>query len=368
MTSRRPPAFTPPPETVANRIAELTQEVASLKERLIDRPVLWSGLHQTANRRRVLIDRAGLIDTIPLPQSLSRDLAWHTDNRMGAVDAAFNPSIFQAAGRTWMLYRCECIPWFKFSKVAIVELDALLCPIKETNRFLDLPTDYDNYNAEDPRFIAQDGDSVFIAYNEGFRQALAELSIVDWRCLRSGLIKEVHGLRLREKEKNWTFTLQKAGKAATFTCDYSLHPHIELEVVLGESGAVAVVKRETQWACPWKSGEVRGGTGWFQWGSDLATVFHSSLKIADSRYGPVRQYTAGLLVKSGGRMSAISSQPILFGEPGAPEERPSQHQAVFPCGAIWRNGSLIISYGLDDLHCALACWTREELSASLQSI
>lgn len=368
MSPRRPPAFQPPPEVVGNRIAELTKQIEELKVRLADRPVIWSGLRQDPNGRRILIDRGGLVSHIPLPTSLQRDLSWHTDGRDGAVDAAFNPSIFQASGRTWMLYRCECVPWFKFSKVAIVELDALFCPIKETNQLLNLPTAYDNYNAEDPRFIAQDGDSIFIAYNDGFRQALAELSLTDWRVLRSGLVKEVSGLTLQPKEKNWTFTLKQAGTPAVFTCDYSLHPHIELEVVLGDSGAVAVAKRETAWDCPWKSGEVRGGTGWFQWGSDLATIFHSSMKIADCKHGPVRQYFAGMLVKSGDRMSAISSSPILFGEPGAPENRPSQHQAVFPCGALWRSGSLVVSYGLDDLHCALACWTQGELSASLQAI
>lgn len=340
-----------------------------LKERLKDRPVVWSGLRQCSDRRRIIIDRKGLLDSIPLPQALHRDIEWHTDGRRGAVDAAFNPSIFRLKnGETWMLYRCECIPWFKFSKIAIVQLDALLCPIKETNRLLDLPTDYDGYNAEDPRFIAESEYSVFISYNDGFRQAVAELSTVTWEVRRFGFIREVGGMRLSEKEKNWAFQLREGGKAAVFECVYSLHPYITLEVVLGDSGAVASARAEKQWGCTWPHGQIRGGTGWFPFQGKRGMVFHSSLKIADCKHGPVRQYFAGLLLADESGPVSISTQPLLVGEPGAPENRPSQHQVVFPAGAISHSGSVVVSYGLDDTDCALACWTPDELSASLQPI
>lgn len=366
---RRAPVFQAPESAVQSRLVELEKENAALRSKLEQVPPTWSGLQQQPWRRRVVVDKRGLVDSIPLPKAIQRDLAWHTDGRNGAVDAAFNPSIFQMTnGSIWMLYRCECVPWFKYSRIAVVQLDPLLCPIKETNRLLDLPTDWDGYNAEDPRFVAQSGEWIFIAYNDGFRQQIAEVSAVDWKVRRFGKIDECGGMVLSEKEKNWTFQLVSDGQPAVFKVLYSIHPWVELEVVLGDSGARAVHKRTHNWKCDWPHGQVRGGTQFIDWWDGNrkldALFFHSSVKIADCKHGPVRQYYAGMATTDGTRVVSMTP-PILIGEPCPIENRPSQHQVVFPTGAMVRGDHVVVSYGLDDLDCALTCWTKAELSSLL---
>ena len=365
-TERRAPVFAPPASEIPARLAALEKENHELKEALRNKPPIWSGISHDPLRRRAIIDRSGLVQKIELPKAVQRDLAWHTEGRMGAVDAAFNPSIFDAKdGRTWMLYRCECVPWFRYSKIAIVELDALFCPIPSTNQMLDLPTDWDGYNAEDPRFIAQAGDRVWIAYNDGLRQYVAELTMDGWKVGRSAKIDTCQNLILSEKEKNWTFTLLEDGKPARFKVIYSLHPWIEIEVVVGDSGAHARHVRTHHWDCPWKQGQIRGGAGWVPFDGRQALAFHSSIKIADNLHGPVRQYFAGLLTSDGTRVNSMTVDPLIMGEPCGIEKRPSGHQVVFPTGSVWRGESLVVSYGLDDTQIAMTCWTKRDLRSRL---
>ena len=341
---RRPPLFQPPASLFECKIASLEAEVEELKRKLRETaPKTWEGLRGPAKRARVIVSKEGLIQSITLPKAIERDIAWHTDGRMGKVEAAFNPSIFKTADeRLWMAYRVECYPWFRFSKIAIVQLNQLYCPITETNQLLDLPTRYDNYNAEDPRFIAHTDAGILLAYNDGFRQSVATLSYPGFRVQSHRQFDSVQGFTLGEKEKNWTFFRQ--GERAI----YSINPLRILTI--GDEVTCGTV---LQWNPDWPHGELRGGTPLFDLNGMIAHFFHSSIKIADSRHGPVRQYFSGALCHdSAMRPIAISERPILMGSPCSIEDRPSQHQVVFPCGVVDLGDSVVVSYGLDDWECA----------------
>lgn len=360
-TTRRPPLFQVPESAVTGKLKALEEEIASLKGQLAEAAQrTWTGLRGPQSKSRVVISKEGLIQSIPLPKSLERDISWHTDGRMGKVEAAFNPSIFRLSdGRTWMAYRVECFPWFRFSKVAIVQLNDLFCPIPETNRLLDLPTDYDNYNAEDPRFVAELDGSVLLAYNDGFRQAIATLRYPSFTVESHRFFREIGGMEIAEKEKNWTFF--RNGERAI----YSLNP---LRIL--STGLEASLLSETRGVNDWPHGEPRGGTQIFQLNGWASHFFHSSVKIADSKHGPVRQYFAGLLCHDPSTMApvAISERPILIGSPCSVEDRPSQHQVVFPCGVVDLGRSVVMSYGLDDLDCALEVVEKDALIQGLRKL
>ncbi len=358
---RRPPLFQPPASLFEGKIASLEAEVEELKRKLRDAaPKTWEGLRGPAKRARVIVSKEGLIQSIPLPKAMERDIAWHTDGRMGKVEATFNPSIFKTNdGRIWMAYRVECFPWFRFSRVAIVQLNQLYCPIAETNQILELPTRYDNYNAEDPRFVAHTEDGILLAYNDGFRQHNAVLSYPGFEVQSHRQFDRVHGLALAEKEKNWTFFSQGVGAI------YSINPLRILTI-----GDEVTCGTAFQWNPDWPHGELRGGTPLFDLNGIAAHFFHSSMKIADSRHGPVRQYFSGVLCHDGGTMRpvAISERPILIGSPCAIEDRPSQHQVVFPCGLVDLGDAVAVSYGLDDWECALEVVDKSAIMDGLRKL
>jgi len=357
---RRPPLFQPPASLFEGKIAALEGEVEELKRKLRDAaPKTWEGLRGAAKRARVIVSKEGLIQSIPLPKAMERDISWHTDGRMGRVEAAFNPSIFRTnEGRLWMAYRVECFPWFRFSRVAIVQLNQLYCPITETNQILELPTRYDNYNAEDPRFVAHTEDGILLAYNDGFRQSIATLSYPGFEVQACRQFDNVQGVALAEKEKNWTFF--NNGQSAI----YSINPLRILTI-----GSEASSGEPTQWNPQWPHGELRGGTPLFDLNGMSAHFFHSSLKIADSRHGPVRQYFSGVLCHdSSMRPAAISERPILAGSPCSIEDRPSQHQVVFPCGVVDLGDAVVVSYGLDDWECALEVVDKSVIMDGLRKL
>ena len=152
-------------------------------------------------------------------------------------------------------------------------------------------------------------------------------------------------MEIAEKEKNWTF-FQNGARAI-----YSLNP-LRILSIEGEASLL----QESKGVNDWPHGQPRGGTQIFQLNGWASHFFHSSVKIADSKHGPVRQYFAGLLCHDPSTMApiAISERPILIGSPCSVEDRPSQHQVVFPCGLVDLGRSVVVSYGLDDLDRAIA--------------
>ena len=357
VTSRRKPVFQPPEDLLKRRIADLEAEVDDLKKRLADAtPVRWTGLRGSSASERVIISFDGLVKTIPLPKAFERDKEWLTNGRCGAVDAAFNPSIFRAAdGKVWMLYRIECIPFFRFSRVAIVQLNSLFSPIPSTNRILDLPTDYDLYNAEDPRIIQADQHSIEIAYNNGLRQFTASLTYPGFEVTAHKRWDSIAGIHLSEKEKNWTFV-------SPDRFIYSIDP---LVVVSGQS-----VERSGGKSLQWKRGQLRGGSNLFPLGEHLGQVVHSSVEIAKSKDGPVRQYFAAVVAHNPTTLEpeGISEHPVLTGEPCDVYNRPSQHHVVFSCGAMDLGSEVVVSYGLNDMNCALDVFSKQQLTQGIRWI
>lgn len=355
VTSRRPAVFQPPEDLLKRRIAELETEVGDLKQRLMDAtPVRWTGLRGSNASERVIISFDGLVKTIPLPKAFERDKDWLTSGRCGAVDAAFNPSIFRAAdGRVWMLYRIECFPWFRFSRIAVVELNSLFSPISSTNRILDLPTDYDLYNAEDPRIISAEENQISVAYNNGFRQFTASLTYPGFEVVSHKKWDHIPGLPLSEKEKNWTFT-------SPDRFIYSIEPFI---VVSGST-----VHQGSGRSLQWKHGQIRGGSNLFKLGSHLGQVVHSSVEIARGNHGPVRQYFAAVVAHNAVTLEpeGISERPIMTGEPCDVYNRPSQHQVVFPCGAMELGDQVVVSYGINDMNCALDVFSKQQITQGLR--
>jgi predicted GH43/DUF377 family glycosyl hydrolase len=351
----------PPRETV-ERIRSLETQVAELQAQASQRPA-FRGI--TSERgASVVVPRGSLIDRIELPKAVHRDIDWLTQGRRGAVDAAFNPAIFlDSAGKRWMLYRVECVPWFRFSRVAICQLDYLFCPVPGINRLLDLPTPYDGYNAEDPRFVACSESHLYLSYNDGSRMWIA---CIEWESMKvewSHRIEKVGGFTLAEKEKNWIFEVAvNPNSSLTLFCDYSLDPHVQL---IGHADSAGIRLNELEEKqdhdlSDWRHGKIRGGTPWFSYGDAEYCMFHSSVQIAEGPHGPVRQYYGGVMRRTLEGITDFTSEPLLIGESCDVFNRPSQHQVVFPCGLIIQDDWAVVSYGVNDLDCGLKCWPMSQ--------
>lgn len=357
----RAPALKLPSKDTVERIRSLETQVAELQAQANQRPA-FRGI--TSERgASVVVPRGSLIDRIEIPKAMHRDIDWLTQGRRGAVDAAFNPSIFlDSAGKRWMLYRVECVPWFRFSRVAICQLDYLFCPVPGTNRLLDLPTPYDGYNAEDPRFVVCSGSHLYMSYNDGSRMWIA---CIEWETMKvewSHRIERVTDLVLAEKEKNWLIYAVRveSGTLAMF-CDYSLDPHIQLMGSATASGvSLMKLEHDDHNLSAWRHGKIRGGTPWVIYGDDEYCMFHSSVQIAEGAHGPVRQYYAGVMRRTPEGITDFTPEPLLIGEPCEVFNRPSQHQVVFPAGLIIQDDWAVVSYGVNDLDCGLKCWPMSQ--------
>lgn len=157
---------------------------------------------------RWVIPTEHLTQKVDLPGIVSRDnFLTYGEKEPGTVRCWLNGSSVVHKGKRWMAYRIEMKRWFLWSRICLVQLDDKWTPIPGTNRLLSLHTRFDGWGAEDPRlFVFRD--KLHMAYGDGFRMLLAELT-------DKGEIKKSMYVPTEEKlqnppyifgrEKNWGF-------------------------------------------------------------------------------------------------------------------------------------------------------------------
>lgn len=157
---------------------------------------------------RWVIPTEHLTQKVDLPGIVLRDhLLSQREKDPGTVRCWLNGSSIVHKGKRWLAYRIEMKRWFMWSRICIVQLDEKWAPIPGTNKLLPLHTRFDGWGAEDPRlFIFRD--KLHMAYGDGFRMLLAELT-------DNGDVKKSKYVPTEEKlqnppylygrEKNWGF-------------------------------------------------------------------------------------------------------------------------------------------------------------------
>ena len=68
---------------------------------------------------------------------------------------------------------------------------------------------------------------------------------------------------------------------------------------------------------------------------------------------------------------AIPLRPLRLGRvddaaPGPAPLNPAVHRVTYPCGAAWRDGRFLVSFGIDDARCAIAVLPDEQVEATLR--
>lgn len=279
----------------------------------------------------------------------------------------FNPALWASAPGYLLAYRVVLPDGRR--RLALCRLDWDLAVVPDSPRplsdLLTLPAgqDYQDHARSwfaDPRFVRWDG-RLLLHWNSGcheprnhqFAQEIDPATLSP----RGGAFELVKAGGQFRIEKNWGLFAQGDELFAT----YSLGPFRLLRLSrigggLMEFGEVGI----TGWddtAYAERHGEPRGG------GPPVLVdgryyVFHHS------RFGTSTgiRYVAGVLGFSGRAPFApevFTARPLPLPNPfggrfAHPRLNPSVDRVVYPCGAVHEAGAWLVSYGINDEHCAVA--------------
>ncbi len=286
--------------------------------------------------RSLTIDRKLLLREMPYPEEIK------------PVEAAFNCSITEWAGKLWMAYRVECRPFFKAARIAVCELDKRYQPISES-RILPLPTSFNGIRAEDPRWF-HNGPKLYLAYNDNYRQ---------WFCENVNPFEPGPAYRMKlniaqsEREKNHSYFAHRGQL-------YSVYDHGENFRVLNVNGDVGRLAHSHRWnAHFWDYGIIRGGASPVLHKNVFYSFFHSSAGIDVTQFGIVKRYFAGVMTFEAEppfKPLKIAEEPILRGiVEQSSDPKSSLNPAVFVCGARrMPEGGWELSYGSNNLNCGVS--------------
>ncbi len=145
-------------------------------------------------------------------------------------------------------------------------------------------------------------------------------------------------------QKNWTLFIYED----KLMVEYKMNPHIILEIDHTRGEVVAEYKHFQDISKLWKFGECRMGSNPILKDGYYHGFFHSSLPWKGSK----RRYFMGYYkfeAKPPFKITEISEKPILYGNEADQRLLPDNSPlAVFPCGAIEKDGKFIVSFGLND--------------------
>jgi predicted GH43/DUF377 family glycosyl hydrolase len=158
-------------------------------------------------------------------------------------------------------------------------------------------------------------------------------------------------------EKNWQFFEHEGD----LCCVYTVRPH----VVLRHHGHCAEVAARTAAEFPQQDGHLRGGAPPVRHGDDYYHFFHSVQTV-----GGQFEYTAGLYTFAARppfEVRRVVPDPVLYPDEA---DRPAgfDKSVVFPCGALWRDGRWVISYGYHDRECRIAVLDAGGLEQRLRAV
>lgn len=204
---------------------------------------------------------------------------------------------------------------------------------------------------EDSRCVYHDGKIWVGACNfrwfgdkwTGAHQVLLEFSD-KWVCVKRH--DPVYGNNLEHcsakkgHEKNWLWFWHNNYLHMV----YRAEPHT---VVVFDGNLKAIAEYTSDWKSNWEHGEIRGGTPPVMADDGLYWTFaHSSVPW---RSGKRRYYMLAYAFepKAPFKVVAMTGKPMLIGSQ-YDRWHPSKPCVVFPCGSVYRNGTWLITGGVND--------------------
>jgi predicted GH43/DUF377 family glycosyl hydrolase len=298
---------------------------------------------------------------------------------------AFNASIVKWKDAFLMSFRIIPEDSKKKSFIGLIWLNENFDPVGEPYIINLNSTSLVSYNAEDARLINQ-GERLFILYqnntivnvrnkdnkiiNKGMRVYVAELEYDGKRFFTKNATKLLFPFTQELREKNWVPFIydQKLFLA------YTINPHHILCPKL-ETGECETVFRSS-FPAHWHWGELRGGTPALIVNDQYLAFFHSCMDMRSyhSRGKEKLHYFIGAYTFSTQppfEITHISSEPITGkhfyeGKDYKPYWKPVQ--VVFPCGFIFDDQYIWLTYGRQDHEIWVAKLDKKGLLQSLISV
>lgn len=293
---------------------------------------------------------------------------------------AFNASIVRWNGSLLMSFRTIPDPKSAFTcYMGVVWLDDDFNIISEP-QLLDFRNEYicSPSRAEDGRLLVVN-DHLYIVYDDnidmnitkgGFRVFVAELvlegpiiAVKNIECL-----SKFEGESPDRREKAWV----PFDYCGNLLLAYSLNPHLIFYPMLGTGECVTLTSNEAE--IPWIWGELRGGTQGYQIDDGrYLSFFHSStlMQTAHSNGKMILHYFIGaytFCTEPPFAITHISPEPIIgkhFYNGPIYKHYWKPIRAVFPCGFIFDDNYIWISYGRDDHEIWIVKIDKEGLLQSL---
>jgi hypothetical protein len=317
-------------------------DASSLK--IVPNSIQTTGLQSVDDFK--IIDSANLLQKYELPLTEVRAQLL-LNEKSEQVRAWFNPAVVMWKGKRLMAYRTESLPFFKWSRISIVELSVDFEPIEGTGRLLPLQTRFDEWGAEDPRFFTLRSD-LWLSYNDGIGMGLARLSDAG-DVIESNLFpKEIPSGTPELKEKNWGF-FEAEG---LLWASYSVSPHEVKEISIKEWDFASKVF-QNKWSPPPEVRELHGGSNAVLHNSLFWRVVHDFL-VSGGADGN-RTYRLWMMAfdpKPPFAVRFFTRQPILMAcRELKANDALSPHNVVF-CSSLERveNGWLL-AFGQNDIRC-----------------
>jgi predicted GH43/DUF377 family glycosyl hydrolase len=310
-----------------------------------------------------------------------RDLlpdAWRALADAGPIHC-FNPGLL-ACDDGWLLaYRVVASDGWR--RIALCRLTASLEPIAgsavplsdriEHALARDAPEQARRWFA-DPRLYRLDG-RLYVQWNSGWHvpnhQFLQELDAANLAPLGPARELRLAGER-QPIEKNWTLLGDTLHHAV-----YAPAPHQVLELAAEDSTSLLWrVRHVTAWDVgdfTLRYGPLRGGAPPQRHGRHYVSFCHAVFGSALGYCYVAAAYR--FAAEPPFRPVAAPARPLRLSPPGVVDLRgeslnPATHRVVYPCGAAVRDGWTLISYGVDDTHCAIAVLPSEEVEAAMRPL
>lgn len=171
----------------------------------------------------------------------------------------------------------------------------------------------------------------------------------------------------RTLEKNWMFLGDDASHAV-----YSVCPHRILEASWASDDRVECSEiSSTPWDCdPFTAiyGELRGGAPPQRVGDGFFSICHAvNGSPGDYRYvaAAYRFSATAPFAPNAGPLVPLDLPNPFGGKRMHPKLNPAVGEVIYPCGASYDGAQWVISYGINDEHCAIAAIPHEAVLASL---
>ncbi len=320
---------------------------------------------------------AGLIDL----EDMTQDFVLETKKiDIPEYPTAFNPSIMRWNDSFLLIFRIHDPETNDTSQSAYVWLDQdfnLCSPARPLEILFSVPQQYSKI--QDPRILSVNNEHFIVFNNQVGMSATKEIRRMFAAKLRFDsdrlytlepeFLKHFHVPVESVQEKNWA-PFEHHGE---LILSHTINPHITLKPVLGTECCLTMGLTEAE--IDWDWGALRGGTPALLVDEEYLAFFHSSKLMATTHSngkGITHYFMGAYTFKNTPpfQLTAISPEPIVgknfYNGPAYNTWKPLR--VVFPCGFVFDENYIWVSYGRQDHEIWIVKLDKKGLLESLNPV